>query len=1145
LSLAVLLALPAAGFGQTFRGGINGTVTDQSGALVPGATIEIVETGTGASSKAVSSSAGEYTFLDLPVGKYTVNVAASGFKPEKIEGVPVSAGTIYTLAIKLGVASAGETVQVAADALSLDTTSTVETTDIPAETVQNTPMNGRDFTQLIAITPGYAGYAGGGYGSVNGSRPDMVNWQIEGADNNDVWWNIPAANQGGVSGIAGVTLPLDAIEQISTVTEAGPDIGRSPGATVNLSIKSGTNQLHGSLYYYNRNEALAAKSQLALVKPELRNQQFGYSAGGPFIKDKLFFFTTYEDQRFLIGVGDPSTEPNAAYQTASENVLAAWGVPVNPVALNLLNSNGTAQGLWPTSALSGPNTTGLAAPDNYTNPENEHGASHNGLVKLDYSINDKNKISFKWYLGQGPQVAPTVSLLTPYYEVAPMHVQNYSLTYNRVLTPRMTNQIFAGVNYFNQVFSDESTDFDPVALGFNTGVTAATPPGAPRIQISQPSASSGLGSSSNGFDFVGGIPFSGRVDITGHLDESFSWTVGKHEFHFGGEFRHAQVQDLYQADERGTFVFDGTQGPWAALNSGTPGNCAALATTTPSKATLATISANYQSDPHYFQLADFLAGCYDPGVTSIVQGQSKRLVYLNSYGIFAQDTYQITPKLDLNYGLRYEYGGPIHDANKDLSTFLPGAPNGLAVAGTDIPNLYPQYHGGYGPRVGFTWQPGQSAKTVIRGGFGLGYDNPNIVNFLNSRFSSNGGAFGVQDNPTGSTAALDIGPYAPYVPTNAPGVPGAPPAGSDIFFNAFGPTSTCLTNPSVYSPTCPTTFNLFSVSQKLRPGYLENYNLNLQHSLANGVIAQIGYVGSAGRRLRVLLDVNQAAQGSGDAQTSRPYYGQYPNYAVINQVQSNGTSDYNSLQASLRIASWHGLTSQVAYTWAHSLDEISQIYLYNPENSLCLKCDYGNSDFDVRNTATTYVTYSLPAFARGPKLLTNGWQLNSLLSFHGGQPFTIYSSATGSSGTGENAERANRVRGANPNAGISKTVQGDSTSGYFVNWTPTSYTPSLPGQFGDSHRNDLHGPGYSDVDFSVFKNTRIGERINTQFRVEMFNLFHRLNLAQPGDGFCTDTGNGANLTSCAIATTIGANYGAPGIGAGEPFNTQLALKIIF
>lgn len=1112
-----LFAARERSYAQTFRGGVNGTVTDQSGALVPGGVIEIVNAGTSVATKTVSSSAGEFSFRDLPVGTYFVNVSAVGFQPQKIQGVLVSAGTIYTLPIKLDIASTGVTVEVSADSLTLDTTSTVETTDIPSDTVQNTPMNGRDFTQLIAVTPGFAGYSGGGYGSVNGARPDMVNWQIEGADNNDIWWNIPAVNQGGVSGIAGITLPLEAIDQASVVTQAGADSGRNPGATFNLSIKSGTNQLHGSLYYYNRNEALAVQSPLSSTKPELRNQQFGYSAGGPILKDRLFFFTTYEGQRFLIGVNAPSTEPSAAYQAAATEILTAYGVSPNQVALNLLNGNGSAGGLWPTEALSGP-----ATPYNYLNPANEHGYSHNGLVKLDYSINANNKISFKWYVGQGNQIAPTSSLLTPYYEVAPIHVQNYSLTYNEVLTPQITNQVFAGVNYFNQAFSDQSTAYDPLALGMNTGVTESSLSGAPRIEIASPSSSSGLGASASGFDTVGVTPNSGRNDITAHLDDALSWTVGKHQFRFGGEFRQAQVDDFYQSGQRGTFLFDGTQGPWGG-NAGTA--CDGLTATAPGSVALA---SNLTSDPHFFELADFLAGCFNPGVTNIVQGNPKRQVFLNSWALFAQDAYQVTPRLNVNYGLRYEYLGPMHNGTKDLTTFLAGAPNGIATAGVDVANLYPQYHAGFGPRLGFSWQPGQASKMVVRGGFGMGFDSPNVVNYLNSRFSSNGGPFGVQDNPAGLSPVVDTGATVGLLPTD----------GSGIFPNAATSSNPCIANPSVVQEGC-STANLFSVSQNLRPGYMYNYNLNIEQSLAGSMIAQVGYVGSQGRRLRALIDINQAALGSGGANSSRPYYAQYPNYGVINQIQGIGTSNYNALQASLRLASWHGLTSQVAYTWGHSLDEISEIYLFNPQNSLCFKCEYGNSDFDVRNTFTSYFSYMLPG-GHSLKVLTTGWQLNGLLSFHGGQPFTVYSSNNGGSGNGEYAERADLNKGVKAYSGVSHGVQGDASNGYYVDWiNPNAYTPSLDGAYGNSHRNDLHGPGFSDVDLSVFKNTKIGERINTQFRVEMFNVFNRLNLAPPGDGYCTDS------STCSVTTTMGNYYGAPGIGVGEPYNTQLALKIIF
>jgi len=1109
-----LLAVAASLHAQNFRGGINGTIADPSGAVIAGATVEAVNTGTGVSTKTTSSSGGEFVFADLPVGKYNVTVNATNFKNEEYAGVPVSAGTVYTLPVHLTITAAAQTIEVSAGALALDTTSTVQTTDIPSQAVQDMPLNGRDFTQLIAVLPGYAGYSGGGGGSINGTRPDMVNWQIEGADNNDLWWNAPAVNQGGVSGIAGITLPIDAIEQFSAVTEASPETGRNPGATVDLVIKSGTNAFHGSAYYYNRNEALAAQSQLLATKPELRNQQFGFSTGGPVWRDHAFFFVSYEEQKFLIGTAQPSTEPSAAYQALALQQLNAWGIPESQTAINLLQGSGSNQGLWPAAALTGP-----ATPFNYTDPGNENGYSHNGIAKLDYTLNASNRLSAKWYVGQGNQTAPTNSLLAPYFEVAPIHVQNYSLTWNSVFSPRVTNQLFAGVNYFNQAFSDASNAYNPIALGLNTGVTSTALAGAPRIEIASPSASSGLGASADGFDYVGATVESGRNDITGHLDEALSWTLGKHEFRFGGEFRQAQIDDFYQSGQRGTFVFDGTQGPWSG-NTGTA--CDALATATPG-------SAPATSDPdHVYALADFLAGCFDAGATSIVQGDPKRQIFVNTWALFAQDAWQLTPRFNVNYGLRYEYIGPMHDGSKDLSTFLPGAPNGIAIAGVTIPTLYPQWYGGASPRVGFSWQPTSDANTVIRGGFGIGFDSPNIVNLLNSRFASNGGPFGVQDNPAGSSPVEQTAPSAATIPSGAA-------YGSAIFLDESSPSNPCVADPNAAS--CPSV-NLFSTSQSLRPGYVENYNLNVQRSLGPGAIVQLGYVGSLGRHLRDLVDVNQAALGSGGANSSRPYGAQYPNYGVINQIQSEAISGYNGLQALVRFANWHHLTSQASYTWAHSMDDISEGYLFNPQNSFCLSCEYGSSDYDIRNTLTAYFSYDVPG-GFGPKWLANGWQLNSLWNFHGGPPFTVYAN-NDDSGTGEYAERANRAADVSPYAGVSHSVTGSAATGYSVNWlNPAAFTEPAAGTFGTGQRNSIHGPGFEDIDLSVFKNTHITERVTAQFRVEMFNLFNHLNLASPGDGYCTD-GN-----TCAIGATIGSNYGAPGIGAGEPYNTQLALKLLF
>ena len=322
VAMAMFFALPGTTMAQTFRGGINGTVTDQSGAVVPGAAVEATETATNTSHKTISSSAGEFSFQDLPLGGYTVAVTASGFKATTIGKVPVTAGVIYTLPVKLGVAAAGETVEVSASGLALDTTSTTQTTDIPEITVQDIPLNGRDFTQLIGLAPGFAGYSLGGFGSVNGTRGNQVNWQIDGADNNDWWHNIPAVNQGGVENIAGVTLPIDSIAEFSLQTQSSAEVGRNPGGSVNLVTKSGTNQLHGSLYYYERNQALAVQNPFnTLGELPLENVQWGASLGGPFWKDHTFWFTNFEKQKFNIATGDTGLEPNQYYQNAAKAYL--------------------------------------------------------------------------------------------------------------------------------------------------------------------------------------------------------------------------------------------------------------------------------------------------------------------------------------------------------------------------------------------------------------------------------------------------------------------------------------------------------------------------------------------------------------------------------------------------------------------------------------------------------------------------------------------------------------------------------------------------------------------------------------------------------------------------------------------------------
>jgi len=521
LAFAALFALPTASLGQTFRGGINGTVTDQSGAVVPGATVEAVDTATSVSHKTITSSAGEYSFQDLPLGAYTVSVLASGFKTENISKVPVTAGVIYTLPIKLAVTSAGETVEVSASGLALDTTTATQTTDIPEETVQDIPLNGRDFTQMIGLAPGFAGYSLGGFGSVNGTRANQVNWQIDGSDNNDWWHNIPAVNQGGVENIAGVTLPIDSIAEFSLQTQSSSEVGRNPGGTVNLVTKSGTNTLHGSAYYYERNEALAASNPFStLGNLPLSNIQWGASLGGPFWKNHTFWFANFEKQKFSIATGNSGTEPTAGYQALAEAVLSEYSTAENSTMKNLISV------LWPSNLISGQSTDAIqsSAP--------EYGYSNNGVIKVDHTFSQKHNISARAFLGQGNQTAPVgQSNINPwYFEIGPIHVYNYSAADNYVISSSMTNSVTIGVNYFNQTFSDAKTDFGDVSTtGFDTGSSFKN---APNIKIS-------------GFESTGNTPPEGRNDITGHLDDALNWSIGKHQLRLGGEYRQMQVNEFY------------------------------------------------------------------------------------------------------------------------------------------------------------------------------------------------------------------------------------------------------------------------------------------------------------------------------------------------------------------------------------------------------------------------------------------------------------------------------------------------------------------------------------------------------------------------------------------------------------------------
>ncbi|MBL8234067.1 MAG: TonB-dependent receptor, partial [Bryobacterales bacterium] len=930
---------------------------------------------------------------------------------------------------------------------SLETTSSTLASVVGPQMVQDLPMNGRDFRQMLKLNPGVSPASN----SVNGMRTSGNNYQIDGADNNDAFHNTSAVNQGGVAGIAGTLLPVEAIDQFSVVTNSSADFGRNGGSNVNLVIKSGTNSLHGSAYYFNRNEFFSSFSPFQNPatdrKRVMRNDQWGFSVGGPILKSKLFYFTTFEGQKAIANLSLRSTHPSSAWVTEARNVMARYGVPVNPVSTNLLS-------FWPSRYNSLP-----ASINNLVASDRNDYDSYNGIGKIDYAINAKHNLSMRYFGGTGKQAA-LVNNDVPYreyFQVAPSRMHNVAVNLTSSLSPRVVNQVLLGTNYFLQVFNDADISFNPIAAGLNTGVPQdGSLSGAPTLRIT---------------NFAGASATQplGRIDTTGHITDNLSWTTGRHQFKFGGEYRRSHFDIFYDTNKRGSFTFDGTRGPWAQD---------------------ASVSAPLRS------LADFLAGhvTNNNGAT-IVRGQLQRDYRQNTFDWWMHDNFQINAKLNVNFGVRWSYVGPLYDTRQSITSFLPGRGFQVIDGGN---RLWPQDWNNFAPRVGFAYN--LMPKTVIRGSYGLFYDVPPLNFIVANTAMPNGGSAGVHANPAGPDPVFTI---------TRPGVDVV--SGQAIF-----PTAA----------TAPRNVGAFGVSPDFRTPYVQNFNLNLQQQLSSTTLLQVGYVGSTGRKLSLLRSINPTRGGV------RLLANEFPLLGAINMLETIANSNYNSLQTQLRITRWKNFTATANYTWAHALDNGSNVRNALPANSFDLRREYGSSNFDIRQIFTGFVSYDVPALTTRMPRLMKGWQLNALMTYHTGEPLDLLS-GTNRSGSLDNRDRVDVVADAFTSVAARATPFGA------VPWfNPRAFAAAASGTFGNIGRNVLYGPSFGAVDFSVFKTTNITERLSTQFRLEVFNIADRANFAGPGVNL-----NAASSFGLITNTRNGGS--APGIGFGEPRNVQLALKLIW
>jgi Carboxypeptidase regulatory-like domain len=1077
----VIVGVPA--FAQTFHGTVSGIVVDSQGAVISDAAVQLTNPATGQALNAKSGKEGEFSFPELTVGIYRLTVAISGFQTKKIDNINVEVSKAQNIKVEMSVGAENTSIEVTANAVQTDTTSSALVAVIDSKSVQEMPMNGRNFTQMTHFAPGASALTN----SVNGSRTASINFQVDGADNVDPWLGIVASNQGGIASVAGGLIPIEAIDQFSMQSGGEADQGRNAGANSNMVLKSGTNNIHGDLFYFDRNEFFAAISPVAPVgsrKTLIRNHQGGFTLGGPIWKNHTFLFTAGEFQLAKANVALTDTVLTDAWLSDATAFLNKYKLSPNQLSQNLYNL------LYPANSKDGPATT-----SNYFAQGTSNYVSYNGIIKLDQTFSQKQTLSVRYLGTTGNQTAPTASDYAQYFQTAPMHIHNFSVVHSYIFNSNLLNQVTLGVNYFLQTFNDANQNFNPQAnAGLNLGLPAGgiIAAGAPSIIFT-----------GTVFDQTGATQPSGRTDVTGHITDSLHWTIGRHALKIGGEFRHSNVNQLYFSSARGTFTFDGTRGPWSANNATDKANCASLP--------VPQVTSTGACNTNILALADYLNGTpTNSSGAKLLQGNAQRVWTLNSEDLWIQDNFQATRKLDINYGVRYTIPGAIQAEKNDVYSFIPGATPGFKLG------LYNNYYAGVAPRVGFTFSPFESNTTVVRGAFGIFYDFPAMSNWVTGT-TTNGGANYAQNNPAGSDAAAifvqsgmqwQVG-VNPFVGVSAPQV------------GAFG------------------------VNQDFKMPYAEVFSLGIEQQLSRTTLFTLGYVGSEGRRLSVLYDINQPVANGTSTPSVRPYTqtvfpNQNPAFSGkpllgINQLNFKASSNFSSLQATIKQAPWHGVQATMNYTWGKSMDDGSTST--TPMNSYNLHQDYGPSTFDNRHLLNGSAFYTVPQLFHVLPRLTKGFQVNAIYTYSTGIPVSPLIS-TDVSKTNQIKDRPN-VTGVNPYTGLKLFTS--TASGRQYSWMTNSggaFTTPAVGMYGNERRDAYYGPNFRTIDFSLFKHTPITEKVMSEFRVEIFNIFNFNNFANPSV---------SSITSSTFGLITNTRNGAasPGIGYGEPFNIQFALKISF
>ena len=1098
LIAAVFLACGNA-WAQT-TGALLGAVSDPAGAVVSAATVQATNTDTGFSTSTTVSTKGSYSIPSLPVGHYAIKVTARGFRTFVQSGVLVSVAQSIRVDVKLRVGEVDQTVNVSGDTVNINTTDATLGATVDAAHLEGLPLNGRVATGLLETLPGVAvsnapiyliSARNGPLYSISGSRTDFGNMMLDGQILTDA-----------VSNTSQNLPTVDALGEFRVLTNSyGADYGRAAGSQIVAITKSGTNEFHGSLWEYLRNDAFDASNAFTppgTKKPLLRMNQFGGDLGGPVLfpkyngKNRTFFFVAYEGLRihqqdlttaYPLTAAERTGDFSALLNSPTPQVITDpnTGTPfpgniipqnrIDPVATNVMN-------LY----LPLPNQ-----PDGSLRLAQSASVTSNEVVyKIDQRLGARDRVWFRSY--RSSSNSPSPGPIPFWNDPQSYNYQAYALTETHTFNPDLINEAEISYSRPEAIIGTEKNGKSAQQLGINAN--GFTPyPQTPQFNV-------------NGDFLLGTDAYTDEPSYFRQYNDTLTWHRGKHDMRAGFIFLYEGNGDLVYPPMGLTFTGQSTSNPKNPTSS--PGN----------------------------PMADFLLGrpqSFSVTSTIIDDGTSKQ------FQPFFQDNYKLTPRVTIDLGLRYDLQTPWTEKAGGASTYMagkqstvyPGAPPGLVVPGDKgvSPGIYKTWKWGFEPRFGFAWDVMGNGRTSVRAGWGIYHaainqevesvetnNEPFLVSFSSTPTNT--------ENPWGSQP--DPLPYNPKNPS-------------------FGPF------PGITQS---------SLDPNYRPAEVQQFNLNVQHRFGADLFVEVAYVGGVAHHLYDSRELNAAVYAPGAteacnpippatidvncAQSRRPISPQY--YGSIPGIFSDGNSNYNSLQVDVQKRFSKSYAIQAAYTWEKSIDTRSQSLIGSgPQNpNDWEEGERGLSDFNVGQILAINGLWELPTL-KGKGVLTavaGGWQLNGIVRYSGGIPFSVLTgqdnALIGYSRTSSGQERAN-VTG-NPNLSMSRSRSAIAAE-YF---NTAAFSQPAPGQFGTSRRNALVGPGYFQNDISVKKKIPVlpEGKGGFEFRADIFNLINWTNLgALDNSGQPNNNGQPVNNMSSQAFGKI--------TSAGDPRIVQFALRFDF